>query len=148
MATFIVSQRIDGRGGIKPFGTYGTNQAGSKVDIGLQNKNGSPKLMTVTKDGRVNIPKSVFDKVGIKGKDGRKRISITFSTAGGTDGWNDVKAIAQKPLSIDKNLNTYDRQTKFRTTKQQASGNGDISDLDYEGEELKPSDSGDYNWSP
>ncbi len=124
MSVFIVSARIDGRGGIHPFGTYGKSQSGSKVDIG-------GKTYTVTKDGRVNIPKSIMDK-GIKGKDGRMRLAIQFSTQNGIEGWKNVKAITSKPLKIDANKITGDKVSKHR-----------LKDRD----ELLPKDSGEVNWS-
>jgi hypothetical protein len=84
MSTFYVNQRSDGRGGIRPFGTFGKEQAGAKVTIG-------DKQLTVTSDGRVNIPKAVFDKYGTDAGNGRKTVGITFSSSKGKEGWKDVK---------------------------------------------------------
>jgi hypothetical protein len=125
MTTYIVSARNDGRGGIKPFGTYGKNQAGAKVDIG-------GKYYTVTKDGRVNIPKHIMD-MGTKGKDGRMRIDITFSAEKGKHGWRQVKTIVSNPLKADANKETGDKPSRFRMKNR---------------EELLPKDSGEANWSP
>ena len=128
----IVVARSDGRGGIKPFGTYGKQQAGAKVFVG-------EKSFTVTKDGRVNIPKSIMD-TGIKGSDGRMRISIGFRAeskeAAGIDRWKSVKSIIVKPSKEDKNAVHGDKITKFRLNRK-----GKNADL-------KPLDTKDYNWSP
>ena len=124
MSTFIVRERSDGRGGIKPFNTYNKTQAGAYVTIG------STKIK-VTSDGRVNIPKEVMRTYGIKGDDGRYRIGITFSTKGGKDGWKNVKAVVTKPLEKDKNA-------KQGATIKKSGSKGGV---------LKPSDSSDYTWS-
>lgn len=124
MSTFIVKARSDGRGGIKPFNTYTKAQKGAYVTIG-------DTKIKVTSDGRLNIPKSVMDKYGITGDDGRKRIGITFTTGGGKEGWKDVKALVLKPQEKDKN-------GKQGTTIKKAGSQGGV---------LKPVDGSDYTWS-
>ena len=128
----IVVARNDGRGGIKPFGTYSKQQAGAKVYIG-------EKSYTVTKDGRVNIPKSIMDK-GIKGSDGRMRISIGFRTDSvqfaSLDRWKSVKSVIVKPDKADKNALQGSKISKFKLNRKGKD------------EDLKPLDTKDYNWSP
>lgn len=122
MSTFYVTQRSDGRGGIKPFGTYGKEQAGAKVSIG-------DRQLTVTSDGRVNIPKDIMEKYGT-GESGKKSIGITFKTDGGKDGWKDVKGGVVTPKETGKT----GQKVKF--------DRGDKPDV------VVPSDSGESNWSP
>jgi len=124
MSTFIVRARSDGRGGIKPFNTYTSAQAGAYVTIG-------DTRIKVTSDGRMNIPKSIMDKYGITGDDGRKRVGITFTTGGGKNAWKDVKAMVLKPLEKD-------RDGRQGTTIKKAGSQGGV---------LKPSDGSDYTWS-
>lgn len=73
MRELIVRARTDGRGGIKPFGTYSKHQKGAKVQIGK-------KQYKVSSDGRVNIPKKVMNEFGIMGEDGRMRVAIDFAS--------------------------------------------------------------------
>lgn len=122
MSTFFVTQRSDGRGGIKPFGTYGKEQAGAKVSIG-------DRQLTVTSDGRVNIPKDIMEKYGT-GESGKKSIGITFTSDGGKDGWKDVKGGVVTPKETGKT----GQKVKF--------DRGDKPDV------VVPSDSGESNWSP
>lgn len=124
---FIVTARSDGRGGFKPFGTYGKHQAGAKVDIG-------GKSYTVTKDGRVNIPVKIMERFGLKGEDGRNRITMQFSAGKGKEGWKEIKSVIKKPVEADKDKKTGKIVTEHREGK----------DRDV----LKPKDAGDYNWSP
>lgn len=124
---FIVTARADGRGGFKPFGTFSKKQAGAFVTMG-------DRQYKVTKDGRVNVPKSIMDKFGVTGDDGRKRITMQFTTAKGKEGWKDVKAAIKKPVDDDKNASTGKVAVKHRVGKDR--------------EALVPKDSGDYNWSP
>jgi len=124
MSTFIVRERSDGRGGIKPFNTYTKAQKGAYVTIG-------DTKIKVTSDGRINIPKEVMHKYGVKGDDGRYRLGITFSTTGGKKGWKNVKALVLKPPESARNQ-------KQGTTVKKAGSQGGV---------LKPSDSSDYTWS-
>ena len=130
----VVVARSDGRGGIKPFGTYGREQAGAKVWIG-------EKQFTVTRDGRVNIPKNIM-QTGIKGSDGRMRISIGFRAPslaeGGKDRWKDVKSVVVKPSKEDKNAVQGSKITKFNLKRNKNKKTRD----------LKPVDTQDYSWSP
>ena len=126
----IVVARKDGRGGIEPFGTFSKAQAGAKVQIG-------DKSYTVTKDGRVNIPKFIMD-TGIKGTDGRMRLAIGFRTEKGGDGWKQVKAITLKPDILNGSSVKGDRIKSLPTSNQE----------DKERGVLTPKDSMDYNWSP
>lgn len=106
MREIIVTARKDGRGGIKPFGNYGKTQAGAMVDIG-------GKKYKVTKDGRVNIPKKIMNNWGIKGKDGRMRIAVDFSTkrstakrGGASNHWKQVAAVISTPGKESKDAKT------------------------------------------
>lgn len=62
----IVTQRIDGRGGAYP--TWNGNYV-----------NVDGELLTVTSDGRFNIPQRVFDKYAVRNRNGRKSIAIGFT---------------------------------------------------------------------
>lgn len=64
----IVTQRVDGRGGINP------RFAGADL-VRLDGE-----LMLITTDGRFNIPKRVFDKYSIRNRNGRKSIAVGFTT--------------------------------------------------------------------
>lgn len=68
-----VIAKTDGRGQIRPFGSYTKNQAGAMVQIG-------DKSYKVTSSGRVNIPKKIMEQFGTMGDDGRNRIEIKFAT--------------------------------------------------------------------
>lgn len=128
MTSFIVEQRIDGRGGIRPFGTYTGTAQGAKVNIGN-------KWLTVTKDGRVNIPKSVFEKSGVMGADGRRRIEITFATKKDIEGGSGEQVFGMVSRPKDK----YGLSKTGDVIPKK-----DLSDVDA----LEPSDGADANWSP
>ena len=128
MARFIVSARSDGRGGFRPFGSYGKAQAGASVSIG-------ERRYAVGVDGRVNIPKSIMQQYGVKGDDGRMRISVEFATQSGADGWSEVGGVVSRPSILDKN-----------TATGAIAGKISVSDPSFAA--LEPYDSGDYNWSP
>ena len=122
---FVVVARSDGRGGFRPFGTYSAAQAGAKVNIGN-------RYFTVGKDGRVNIPRSIMDEWGIKGTDGRMRVTVEFSAKAGKDGWREVATAVSRPTEAFKDAQT-----------------GDIIDRGVWLEDaLEPVDVGEYNWSP
>ena len=128
MPEMIVVARKDGRGGIKPFGKYGKKQAGAMVDMG-------GKKYKVTKDGRVNIPKKIMEKYGITGDNGRKRISINFSSTSGKKGWKQVAAVISEPDIASKDLKTgarplIEHPETFEPT-----------------DELLPESDADYIWS-
>lgn len=126
MSTYIVRERADGRGGLRPFNSYTSGQKGAKVLIG-------DKRYTVTSDGRVNIPKSVMQKYGIKGDDGRLRVAMTFTTPKlqNKDGWKKpVAKVTTPPLE-------YKNADQGSVIKK-----GYISI-----KTLKPSDGSDFNWS-
>ena len=125
MSTFIVTERSDGRGGIKPFNSYSAAQKGATVRIG-------DKTYKVTSDGRVNIPKAIMQKYGVRGDDGRRRIGIQFSAQGGKDGWKTVAAQIKTPPERAKN---------------QSQGTV-ITRPPADGKYLIPADSGDFSWSP
>lgn len=91
MAWFVVTARSDGRGGIRPFGTYGPKEAGAKVTIGDRD-------YTVGKDGRVNIPRAVMERYGTPGPDGRQRVVVRFSSAEGKQGWRRLKMEVVRPF--------------------------------------------------
>ena len=135
MSEFIVRARKDGRGGFRPFGTFTKRQAGAKVDI-----NG--KKYKVTKDGRVNIPKKIMEKYGVKGDDNRKRIAISFSTQRASKKrpvhWKEVGAIVSNPGVKSKNLNTGDLpQYEYSQL---------LDDMDFS-DDLLPESDQDYIWS-
>jgi len=136
----IVVQRTDGRGGIKPFGTYGKEQAGAKVYIG-------ERELTVTKDGRVNIPKSIM-KQGIQGTDGRYRLEISFRTNPGIDHWKQVQGKVQKPFVENKDAETGTKATYKEITKAESSEEM-IAELEggLESGEITPRETGEKNWS-
>lgn len=102
-----VVAKTDGRGQIRPFGTYkGTskktgsiNQTGALVRIG-------DKDYKVTSSGRVNIPKKIMEKYGTKGDDGRNRIEIKFATKRtvGGDHTQKVHTKIFRPLDTNKNF--------------------------------------------
>lgn len=121
----IVTAKKDGRGMIAPFGTFGKPQAGANVTIG-------EKSYKVTKDGRVNIPKKIME-TGIKGDDGKYRISIGFASEKGKEGWKSVKTVIVKPDNVDKNTNTGQKIKRFDEKRP---------------DDLVPSDIPDYSWSP
>jgi len=126
---FVVVARSDGRGGFRPFGTYTGSQAGAKVSIG----DGTYK---VGQDGRVSIPRSVMESIGIKGDDGRYRVVVEFSSAPGSGGKQLAAAVSKPPDSL-RNGKTGDIG-RVR----------DIHPVTLEDYVIEPHDSGDYNWSP
>ena len=128
MARFVVSARSDGRGGFRPFGSYGASQAGATVSIG-------DNRYKVGVDGRVNIPKSIMEQYGVRGDDGRMRVNVEFATQAGADGWSEVGAVISRPSILDKNSATG-----------ALAGRISVSDPTFSA--LEPYDSGDYNWSP
>lgn len=69
MARIVVRARADGRGGFSPFRTHPSAHAGEYVAIGNH-------FVKVSADGRVNIPKSLMEKVGVLGDDGRYRVAV------------------------------------------------------------------------
>lgn len=69
MARIIVTARADGRGGFAPFATHGPSHAGESVWVGGVERK-------VSSDGRVNIPASIMENVGIPGPDGRYRVAV------------------------------------------------------------------------
>lgn len=125
MVRYIVRERADGRGGLRPFNSYTSAQKGATVQIGDKN-------YAVTSDGRVNIPKSVMQKYGIKGDDGRLRIAMQFSADGGNDGWKKAAAQVMTPPIEYKNAEqgAVIKKAYIATHK------------------LKPRDSPDFTWSP
>lgn len=125
MTTFIVRERSDGRGGIKPFNSYTSKQKGAVVTIG-------DKTIKVTSDGRLNIPASIMKQYGVKGSDGRYRIGIKFSAGSGKDGWKKVSAAIIQP------------DNKYKDAKQGSV----ITKPSHKANILVPSDAGDYTWSP
>ena len=142
MREVIVRARAkDGRGGIRPFGTYGKHQwrkgkGGAWVEIGR-------KRYKVTTDGRVNIPKKIMDKWGITGEDGRKRIAIDFSSKQSTgkkgeesNHWKDLAATISTPGKESKDAKT---------------GDFTLYDFDEQGfpitDELIAESDADYHWT-
>ena len=71
---YIARAWSDGRAGMPMFGLTGPRAklfAGQTVHIG-------DRTLTVGTDGYIRIPKSVVDEHGVKGVDGRKRVSLCF----------------------------------------------------------------------
>jgi len=121
----MVTARSDGRGGIRPFGTYSKAQAGYTVQIGGQ-------TLKVGRDGRVNIPKAVMERYGIIGDDGRRRVEAVFAWHRQDADVPDVGATIATPAYDMRNAATGDTAVGF----------AEDEDL------LEPEDSRDYNWSP
>ena len=121
MTEYIVRARSDGRGGIRPFNTFSSEEAGQRVTIGGQS-------VKVSSDGRINISKSIMDKFGATGSDGRKRISIQFASEKET---KKTSARIYKPAAGDEHLSTG-KETK-KTNKWE--------------EVLEPYDDEEYNWN-
>ena len=121
----MVTARSDGRGGIRPFGTYGKAQAGYSVQVGHQ-------TLQVGRDGRVNIPKAVMERYGVLGDDGRRRIEVVFAWHRQGADVPDVGATVATPTYEMRNAKTGDT----------ARGFAEETNL------LEPEDSRDYNWSP
>ena len=74
---YIARAWSDGRAGMPMFGLTGPRAklfAGQTVHIG-------DRTLTVGTDGYIRIPKSVVDEHGVKGVDGRKRVSLCFIRA-------------------------------------------------------------------
>lgn len=75
MADFFIARAwSDGRAGMPMFGLstkHAKLLAGQTVHIG-------DRTLTVGTDGYIRIPKSVVDEHGVKGEDGRKRVSLCF----------------------------------------------------------------------
>jgi bifunctional DNA-binding transcriptional regulator/antitoxin component of YhaV-PrlF toxin-antitoxin module len=102
MVNLIVRAQKNGKGIIKPFGTYDKNQAGAMVTIGN-------KKYKVNKEGKINIPKKIMEEHGIKGKDKRNRIVIKFASGHAQDKnyWKDVSAMIFKPVARYKDYDSY-----------------------------------------
>ena len=135
MREVIVVARKDGRGGIKPFGTYGKRQKGASVQIGN-------KKYKVTSDGRVNIPKKIMDKWGRTGHDGRKRIAIDFASKPSTskkgkasNHWKELAATISKPGMESKDSKTGDFALY------------DMDEAELIVDELVPESDADYHWT-
>lgn len=71
MTSYIIIQRADGRGELKPYKNFLPEEAGSKISIG-------DKLYSISSAGRSFIGKSVMEEYGVMGNDGRKRIQIEY----------------------------------------------------------------------
>jgi len=129
MTHYIVRARSDGRAGMPMFG-LSTKQAksfaGQKVHIG-------DRVLTVGRDGRINIPRDIMNTYGVKGADGRQRLSITF--ASDSDGNLGVLAYTPPPHQMDAATGDVTRPYKGL----------DVYDDEVT---LEPSDGPDFNWSP
>ena len=89
---FIVADSV-GRGHIKPFGRFTSEQKGTVVDIGGRN-------YKVTSDGRVSIPKSVMEKYGFK--DPSTGRNVVIARCSSKDGKYAIQILKPKqlPLSV------------------------------------------------
>lgn len=135
MREVIVVARKDGRGGIKPFGTYNKAQKGATVLIG-------DKEYKVSADGRVNIPKKIMNKWGRAGHDGRKRIGIVFSSKQSTskkgeesNHWKKIACMISTPGMESKDSKTGDFALY------------DMDDTEVIVDELVPESDEDYHWT-
>lgn len=130
----VVRARADGRGGPTPFGLSSKDAkafAGETVYLG-------DRQIRVGIDGRPNIPKSLMDKYGVKGDDGRMRVGVTFSrTAAG-----DLGIILFTPKGADINAKTGDRSLSARDVVKDQQAYRDSTRV------LVPEDAPDFNWSP
>jgi hypothetical protein len=122
---FVVTARSDGRGGFRPFGTFGAAQAGREVQIGDTN-------YKVGKDGRVNIPKAIMNSMGVQGVDGRMRVAIQFASAPSILDIDHYAAVVSSLPGEMMNANTGDIVPRTITPSSA----------------LEPADSMDFNWSP
>jgi hypothetical protein len=121
---FVVTARSDGRGGFRPFGTFRASEAGTPVTIG-------DKSYVVGADGRVNIPKSVMNKYGVSGADGRKRVTIQFASHFEDGDLVSIGAVVSGVHIDYANAATGEIETK----------------PDLNAEVIYPADVGEYNWS-
>ena len=89
---FIVADSV-GRGHIKPFGRFSSEQKGTVVDIGGKN-------YKVTSDGRVSIPKSIMEKYGFK--DPSTGRNVVIARCSSKDGEYAIQILKPKqlPLSV------------------------------------------------
>ena len=69
MVNRIVVSRADGRGGLRIPVQHSKDFAGKRFSI-------AGKALTITTDGRVNIPKSVMEKYGSRMPDGRYALAV------------------------------------------------------------------------
>ena len=129
MTHYIVRARSDGRAGMPMFG-LSTKQAksfaGQKVHIG-------DRELTVGRDGRINIPRDIMNKYGVKGADGRQRLSITFAS----DSDGNLGVLAYTPPLHQMDARTGDVTRPYKGL-----------DVDDDEVILEPSDAPDFNWSP
>lgn len=121
MTSFIIKQNKTGNGRIKVFNTFTGKQEGMVLTFGNTKKR-------VDRYGKITISKNDMIKYGVKGNDGRYRISIFFASnyEGG------FSAIIRHPYNFYKN-----KSTGFKIRK-----------TNMRGKRLNPYDIGDYNWSP
>ncbi len=129
MTHYIVRARSDGRAGMPMFGLptkQAKSFAGQTVHIG-------DRELTVGRDGRINIPKDIMNEYGVKGADGRQRLSINFAS----DSKGNLGVLAYAPPHHQKDAQTGDVTRPYKG-------------LDVEDDEviLEPSDAPDFNWSP
>ena len=69
MVNRIVVSRADGRGGLRIPVQHPKDLAGARFSI-------AGKALTITTDGRVNIPKSIMEKYGSRLPDGRYALAV------------------------------------------------------------------------
>ena len=89
---FVVADCV-GRGHIKPFGRFTSEQKGTEVDIG-------GKKYKVTSDGRVSIPKRIMEKYGFKDPETGRNVVIARCSS--KDGEYAIQILKPKqlPLSV------------------------------------------------
>ena len=96
MARIVVVARADGRGGFMPFVKHAGAHAGELVAVG-------GRMAKVSSDGRVNISKAIMNEIGIRGSDGRMRVSVEVG-ARTDDGIKSVGLYVSTPPSEVANV--------------------------------------------
>ena len=127
MVQRVVRQRADGRGMDRPFGNFSGAQYGEYVEVG-------DTRIPVSKDGRIIYPKSIMEKYGETGADGRKRIIADYSSRVDRKGNQYFAARVLNPTGSDKNLKTGDVPQHGGVRRPH--------------ERLLPKNAGQHTWSP
>lgn len=125
MVNRVVVARSDGRGGLRIPVYHSKSLVGKTIMIGK-------KRLTVTTDGRVNIPKKVMDEYGTRVKDGRMAIAIDIGFRGVAGGAPDIGGYVNK---LDPAKNWQDVVTGDAV---------DYTELDLSKSALVPTDGREY----
>lgn len=110
MSKIAVVARADGRAGVALWGSAGKKYAGNKVWIG-------GKELTVTTDGRLNIPARVMRSMGVLNSAGRYTAVIQLTSAK-EDDEHLIGARVYQPPAIYEDLKTGDvvSTSRYRDT--------------------------------